>query len=500
MQSANGLQQRIGMMDRRIYALLVGLAIGGIAGGIGLLLAIAGPVITAGALLGLLAGLYMLTNLSAALYGIVAVMALLPFGTFPFKISFTPTLLDIAFGTFILVYLAQFMTGQRRGIRLTPVHGFIALYMCWLILSFVLGIRWARPTSADLRQFAETLLSIGMAFVLVDMIRDTRSLRRLVILLSVLAVCQSLIALGLYGLSDQTAENILVRLARVGYPNGGVIRYIEDTPSMGERAIGTWVDPNALGGYLAISAAMLAPQLFARKPMIQPRWLLWIAEGTIALAMVLTYSRASMLAFAAALVAIGFFKGFRKFWVLLALAAGLILILPQTQSLVTRFIEAFTGQDQATQMRLGEYGDSLELIMRYPITGIGFTGSPSIDLYTDVASMYLIMANQIGLVGVGIFLSTMAAVFVFGWRWRHGAEGDDSHWPLHLGVHAALLAVLINSVADLYFFRTDFQGAITLFWLVVALALASAQIARSRRLSSPEFNAQLALPDTIVIR
>lgn len=483
MQSANGLQQRIATMDRRIYGLLIGIAIGGTAGGIGLMLAVAGPVITAGAILGVLAGLYMLTNLSAALYGIVAVMALLPFGTFPFKIGFTPTLLDAAFGAFILVYLVQFMTGQRRGMRLTPVHGFIALYIVWLILSFVLGIRWARPTSADLRQFAETLLSIGMTFVLVDVIRDAKTLRRLLIVLATLAVGQAVIALGLYALGDQTAENVLVRLARIGYPNGGVIRYIEDTPSMGERAIGTWVDPNALGGYLAISAAMLAPQLFARKPIIRPAWLIWIAEGVIALAMVLTYSRASLLAFAAALVAIGFFKGFRKFWVLLALAGLLILVLPQTQSLVTRFIEAFTAQDLATQMRLGEYGDSLELIARYPITGVGFTGSPSIDLYTDVASMYLIMANQIGLVGVGIFLSTMAAVFVFGWRWRHGAESDALHWPMHLGFHAALLTVLINSVADLYFFRTDFQGSITLFWLVVSLALASSQIARTNSFS-----------------
>lgn len=72
MQSANGLQQRIATMDRRIYGLLIGVAIGGTAGGIGLMLAVAGPVITAGAILGVLAGLYMLTNLSAALYGIVA--------------------------------------------------------------------------------------------------------------------------------------------------------------------------------------------------------------------------------------------------------------------------------------------------------------------------------------------------------------------------------------------------------------------------------------------
>jgi polysaccharide biosynthesis protein PslJ len=54
------------------------------------MLAALGPVITFAAVLALLAGLYILTNLEAALYGMIAVMALLPFGTLPFSIGFHP--------------------------------------------------------------------------------------------------------------------------------------------------------------------------------------------------------------------------------------------------------------------------------------------------------------------------------------------------------------------------------------------------------------------------
>ena len=100
-------------------------------------------------MLGVLAALYILTNVSAALYAMIAVMALLPFGTFPVKIGFTPTLLDGAMGAFLMVYLFQWMTGRRQFFRLTPVHAPLLLYMGWLILSFVFGLRYAPPTSTD---------------------------------------------------------------------------------------------------------------------------------------------------------------------------------------------------------------------------------------------------------------------------------------------------------------------------------------------------------------
>lgn len=477
MQEANSLQQRIARMDRRTYAILIGLMIGVSAGLIGLLLAAGGPLIAAGALFGLLAALYLLTDLSAALYGMVFIVALVPFATFPVKIGFTPTFLDAGMAVFLLVYAAQWMTGKRRGFRLTPVHGLVAIYMGWLIFSFLLGLRWARPTSADLRQFAEMLLSIGMVFILGDVLRDTKALRRFALVLLLALTAQSLVSLTLYAMPDDLAERTLVRLARFGYPDGGVIRYIEDNPALDERAIGTWVDPNALGGFLAVLSVFMAPQVFARRPILRWRWLLYALLGVAAVALVLTYSRASLLAAAVGLAFIGLHRGYRRFLVVLGLGAVVILVLPQTQSVVQRLLEAFTGTDLATQMRIGEYGDAFELIQRYPITGVGFTGTPSIDLYTDVASMYLIMANQIGLVGVGLFALTMGGVFVYGRKLWPSASRITGQRALHLGAHAALIAALLNAIADLYFFRTDFHASITLFWLVVTAALVSSRLA-----------------------
>ncbi len=476
MDNTNQISRWITGLNRYSYGALIGAVIGLTSGVIALLLAIGGPLVAFGAIFGVLAGLYVLSNVSAALYGVILVTALLPFGTLPFKIGITPTFLDLALGAFVLVYAMQWMTGRRQGFKLTPVHALVALYGLWLILAFALGLRYAPFTSATIRQFAETLLSISLVFILGDLIREPETLRRLVIAIMAAVGIQAIGAMVLYILPDQTAEELLVRLARLGYPNGGVIRFIEDNPANAERAIGTWVDPNALGGVLAFSAALVAPQLFARKPVLPYRWMTLGILGAIALALLLTFSRASMLAFAISVFIIGLFPGYRKYLPMLLLGAVLIIALPQTRTYVERFAEAFTGSDLATQMRIGEYTDSFELISQNPIVGVGFTGTPDIDVYTNVASMYLIMANQIGLVGLGLFAIMILGVLVYGWRARLRGNNDERMSSIHLGYHAALIAALINATADLYFFRLDFQGSILFFWIIITLALASSRL------------------------
>jgi polysaccharide biosynthesis protein PslJ len=479
MQSSSEIQNWFVELDRRTAALLVGASIGIAGGVVALMLAALGPVITFAAVLALLAGLYILTNLEAALYGMIAVMALLPFGTLPFSIGFTPTLLDLAIGAVVLVYLLQWMTGQRQTVTLTWVHVLIAFYMLWLLLSFALGLRHAMPTANNIRQFAGSLLSVGLVFIVVDMLRDPILLRRLVVAILAAIGLQAIIAIGLYLIPDVTANNLLNSLGRIGYPTGNVIRYIEATPELGERAIGTWVDPNTLGGVLAIGAALIAPQLLAQKPVLRYRWLTFTVLVVIVLAVILSFSRASMLATAFGLSFVAIIR-YRRFLPLLIAGGLLLLLLPQTQNYVGRFVEAFTAADLATQMRIGEYTDSLRLISRYPVFGVGFTGAPDIDIYTDVASMYLIMANQIGLVGLGIYLTLMASVLWYGLGAWKLARRDEELDSIHLGYHAALLTAMVNAVADLYFFRLDFQGTITLFWLTVALALASSRLVLER--------------------
>lgn len=479
MQSINEAQIWFARLDGRSVALLLGVTLGAVGGVLALLLVALGPVIAFGLTLAVLAGLYILTNVNAALYAVIFVMTLLPFGTLPVSIGFTPTLLDMAIGAFVLVYLFQWMTGRRSAFRTTPVHLLIVVYVLWLLLAFFLGLRHSPPQLNDLRQFAATLLSIGLVFIVVDLLRDTVLLRRVVLVVLVAAGLQALIAFSLYLLPDASAESLLNSLGRLGYPTGNVIRYVEANPDLPERAIGTWVDPNALGGVLAIAAALIAPQVFASKPVLRYRVLTFGVLALLVITLILTFSRASALALAVGLLLIAVAR-YRRFLPLLFAGGALLMLLPQMQGYLFRFVEAFTAQDLATQMRIGEWTDSLRLISRYPVFGVGFTGTPDIDIYAHVANLYLIMANQIGLVGLGIFLITIASVLIYGLRAWRIARRDAELDSIHLGYHVALVTAMVNAVADLYFFRLDFQGSITLFWLTVTLALASSRLVLER--------------------
>ena len=304
MSAANDLTIWVSRLDRRRYAIALGFSIGIVGAGIGLLIAGLGPLLALAAIFGALAGLYVITDVSIALYAIIATVLLLPFGIFPVKIAITPTLLDLALGGFLLVYTFQWMTGRRGDVQLTPVHTLVAIYLMWLILAFALGLRHAAPTSSIIRQFAETILSISLVFIITDLLRKPAMLRRLVLVILLAIGAQALLAVMLYMAPDTLAEALLIRLSRIGYPDGGVIRYIESNPALSERAIGTWVDPNALGGILATAAIIIAPQIASRKPVIPWRWLSLAIFLLVALALFLTASRASFLALAAGLLII----------------------------------------------------------------------------------------------------------------------------------------------------------------------------------------------------
>ncbi len=475
MTELDRLTERILGLQRKTVAILVGVAAGLLAGLVGLAIVGLGPVYAAALVLGTLAGLYILTDLDAALYAVIAVIALLPYGTLPFKIVITPSFLDLALGAFLMVYAFQWMTGRRRLFRFTPVHAMVLLFGLVLLFSFLMGLRHASLTNNILKQFAEMLMAMALAFVLADVVRDEHSLRRLMQVIVALGAVTAAIGVALYVLPDALTENLLVRLAPFGYPNGGVVRYVEDNPALAERAIGVWIDPNSYGGVLAVLGALIGPQLFNARALGWPRWVVAGALGLVGVALLLTFSRGSMLALGAALGFVAVIRYRRLLWIMLA-AAVLILVLPVTQSYVVRLVEGLQFADQASQMRIGEINDALRLIGEYPLTGVGFSGTPTRDLYLGVANLYLTLAGNTGLLGLSIYLLMIGALFTYGLRaWRRPGRiaRFEGFW---LGAYAAIVAVLVAGIFDHYFFKLEFQASGTLFWLVFGLATATSRL------------------------
>lgn len=457
-------------------ALSLGLLAGATAVLAGIVLAFGGPIAGAAVVIGGLATLLVLRNIEIGFFAVIAVVALLPFATLPVDIGLTPTFLDFALGAAIVVWLLGIVTGKQRRIVTAPIALPLILFIIVAVFAFIFGLANGPLTPTLLRKFAELLLSLGFVLVVIDYCRTWLRLERLVKVLLLMGAGAAIIATGLWLLPDDTANSALNVLSRVGYPGGWVIRYIEENPELSERAIGTSVDPNSLGGLLLMIGALVGPQIATRKPLFR-RWVIWGIAGLIFLALILTFSRGAMLGLAAGLGFVAVAR-YRRLIPYMLIAALLLLVLPVTQTYIARFLEGFQGSDLATQMRFGEYKDAMRLIARYPVFGVGFAGSPDIDLYTAVASVYFTIAGRMGLFGLSAFLGVVGTVFVYAFRNRKAARADERRDAVWLGLHAALVGALVAGVFDHYLFNMDFHHAVTIFWMILGMAVAATRLVR----------------------
>jgi O-antigen ligase len=415
-------------------------------------------------------------DIEMAYLGVIGVIALLPFASLPYSIGFKPTFLDLALGALFFVWLLPYLLGEEQRFDATPLGVPVLVFALLAVATFVAGLAHGALTVTLVRRFAETLLSITFFYLVVNTVRGVDRLRRLIRWLILCATAAAVIGIVLYILPDLLTIRILSALGRVGYPTGpGVLRYIRDDPALMQRATSTSVDPNVLGSLLNLVIAMSVPQLFARRPLL-PRWILVLCIGVMGICLGLTISRGSLAALALAVFFVSVVR-YRKLLPWFAVVAVLVLVLPWTQGYIAHFIEGVQLQDLSMQMRLGEYKDAFILIQRYPIFGVGFTGAPDIDIYTAVASVYLTIAERMGLVGLTVFLVVAVMLLARFWRWRKAVEAVPDLEPLWYGVYTAIIGGLIGGISDHYFFSLDFHHSVTLFWLIVGLATAATEMA-----------------------
>ena len=384
---------------------------------IALFVGIAGPIVALAVAVAVVGGAMILADTHWGFVALVGVAFALPFASLPFSVGFKPTFLDVALMALVFVWVFKLAIGQERVFLSSPLGIPVALFMLLAVFSFAYGLSHSSANSFFVRRFAEILLGIGLFFVAINTVRTSSEVIWVTRWLLLAGWAAAMIAVVFYVIPATWTVAILDRLARFDYPGGlGALRYIEDDPDGTMRAIGTAVDPNVLGGMMILVAALAAPQL-AAKECIVPRWLAWVMMATATVALYLTYSRSALLGLGAALGLLGMLK-YRRLIAIGLVGLMLLLLLPQTQEYVARFMAGIAGEDLATQMRFGEYKDALILIGRYPIFGVGFTGVPDIDLYLGVSMLYLIIAENMGLVGLLVFIGVMIGCFSIRFCWK----------------------------------------------------------------------------------
>jgi O-antigen ligase len=448
----------------------------GVAAGlvVGACVAVLSPVYAVAAVLAITGGLLMLRDTQWGFAALIAIICLLPFGALPFKVGFTPTFLDVALLAIYLVWAARIAAGQAPRFVGSPLGALVAAFLLLACASFVAGLGHAYLDQYVVRHFAELVLSVCLFFAVLNCIRTPRQLSTVVKLLILAGFAAALVGIVLYILPEAISIRLLSALGRLGYPTGaGVLRFVEDNPDLPQRAISTSTDPNVLGSLLILVTTLTAGQLFAQKPLL-PRALLSAITLTNCVCLYLTYSRGSMLGLAVGLGVLALVR-YRRLIPVMALAALLLLLLPQTQSYVQHLMEGLQQQDLATQMRLGEYKDALLLIRRHPWIGVGFVGTPEGSLYIGVSNVYLLMAEEMGVIGLGVFLAILAVFFSQMRRAWKQMDRLSAMADLTLGFTAAIAGMLVGGLLDHYFFNLDFPHSVAIFWLFLGLAVASAR-------------------------
>ena len=411
-------------------------------------------------------------RLEAGLIGIVGLISLLPFAVVPIRLGLSPTFLDYMLTVLLTAWLYSSMQ-HGRPLASSVLNLLVLLYLGLSVAAFLLGLTYS-ISPERLRLFAKSINSTLLFFSVINIVSSRVVLRRVVASLIMAAAGAACIALVVLRLPSGTAVATLSMLASIGYPSGpGVLRPIADTDTL--RAIGTSIDPNVLGGLLMTASALLVAQFFSPRPVLGRRVLAVLAVPVLA-ALLFTYSRTAWGGLVVAVMVVATVRD-RRLWLAMLAGAILMLALPQGHVFIERFQSGLGFQDRAAVMRLGEYEDAINLIAMYPWLGIGFGATPSIDLYLGVSSIYLLIGQEMGLIGLSAFL---LVIVVLSWQMvtAFAAARDDEMRGLLLSLGAAVAAVVAAGLFDHYFANIQFPHMVALFWLYLGLSAAATRLAR----------------------
>lgn len=467
-----------------LLCLIVGTAVGGV-------FAFLGPILTPVFIVAFAVGLIMLREMQVSFFALVAVICLLPFAVLPIpNFAFSPTLLDLVLAALAITWVFRIARKKLPDIRGTALGAPLIVFMLLCCVSFVMGMGYGPLTTNLIRRFVELLLSMFLFFLVVNNVRREDHLEQIVSLLIVCGAIASFAGIVLYFLPQEMTIRILSALAIFRYPSGpGVLRYIEANSALPLRATSTSIDPNVLGGLLSVVAGLTAPQLVSRDPLPPFRWKRMYAWGinwsvvpvlgVMLVCLMLTFSRAAMAGLAGGLMVVAFMR-YRKLLAFMLVVGVIVLLLPQAQLYLERFVQGVRGEDIATQMRFGEYKDAFILISRYPVFGVGFAGAPDIDTYLGVSSAYLLIAEETGLLGLAVFMSVLGLGIHQVIRHLGTLRQQPHLESIQLGLLAAILSITLSAVLDHYFFNINFQHSVALVWLCMGLGISGTMVAGGR--------------------
>ncbi len=217
--------------------------------------------------------------------------------------------------------------------------------------------------------------------------------------------------------------------------------YLPDGPH--RRAQGILYDASALGNFCAMMLVLVAAlDRAARRQLGLPRWLLWLPVPTLSVALLLSFSRASVVNLTVSLLVLAMLRR-RSLLNARSVVAGLALvglvvvsvgmIAPDMavrfgQRLEFTASQLFANPNEVLSMRLDAWRLLVNLVAENPallLLGIGYKSLPYTDYFQRpivADNMYLSLLVETGVPGLLALLLLCGALLVYGYRLSRNDE------------------------------------------------------------------------------
>lgn len=237
------------------------------------------------------------------------------------------------------------------------------------------------------------------------------------------------------------------------------------------RLVGSWLDPNFIGGYFA-AASLFLVSLALYRPTDRVRILLFITSAALLPALFLTYSRSAWLAFLCGLLVLGLLKARRLLIIVLIIGAIGLSVSDRAQQRAGELVTSMTSvlfntsenPDPTARLRIQNWEQTLELIGQKPLLGHGYNNlaavkmsegfikSEDVHSASGSDSSLLTLTATTGFAGLLVFLYFLWLILRDSWQtWRRTTHPELAGWSLGLFIITLTLLVHSNFVNSLFF-------------------------------------------------
>lgn len=397
-----------------------------------------------------------LVILADPLWGICATAIALPF--------VSNEILIVLMTLVIASYIFRVVRKKELDFAHTPLNLPIIIFIVVEILTTIFSV----DPMLSARNLLVEILSFGFFFVMINTLNTRTKLNAALKVFLIVTVAMSMLG--------------IVQYFTIG-PMNKLWADKKLHPDLAARTVGTFGNPNIFAEYiehmLPVGLALVFGfRKFKNKLAAAAMFII------MSVCLVLTFSRASWLGFAAAIGLFFVVKLARFIPVLFAAGVAAIPFLPNV--VLQRIHSIGSLKDSSNAYRMMVWQGTVKMIKDFWITGVGFGYWAFKNSYLSYSikgtrvwhahNLFLEISAEMGIFGILVFLWIMLLMFKTSYCFIQSSK-DKYLGYLSLGLSCAVISLLVHGVGEHILYMPK---SVLMFWMVVAFQMAVIGIGRKK--------------------